>query len=135
MGKDSISDLLKYIFSQYNNIDYSPKIIEEIRDRLNNTGIAQKFMLDLQTRLELLQNQDLEFCLRTEFFEVTQGSKGLYSMKFKRKFINYRIIFYCNNDKQILLHGFEEKKGKKVSEYTNHLKIANDRRKGMNSNE
>lgn len=54
----------------------------------------------------------------------------LFSMKIKLR-CNIRILFSLEKDGTILLHSFEEKAGKKVSEYGAAVKTAKDRLKEM----
>ncbi len=51
----------------------------------------------------------------------------MFSMHLSSKGFNYRILFRYLENNQILLLGFEEKQGKKRTEYSNFLKSARDR--------
>ena len=64
-------------------------------------------------------------CLKE--FEMLKGSNGLYAMHLTSSDFNYRILFRYIDRNQILLLGFEEKQGKKKTEYGNYIPPALDR--------
>ena len=89
-----------------------------------------KFISVLLARLKTLKEYKQKAILcEPKNFESLKHTKSLYSMRVKTENINYRILYSFQNDGTILLHGFEEKKGKKVTEYSKASKIANSRLK------
>ena len=64
----------------------------------------------------------------SKLFESLKGHSNLYSMKIKLK-LNIRILYSIDKNGTILLYGFYEKGGKRITDYINAIPIALERYK------
>lgn len=127
MEKD---DLLK-IINQY-NFRVHPLCVEELYNLVIGKGFEKKFYIDFQTRLGILAHQGYQ-ATKTSSFEKLTGSRGIYSMKLKSDQYNIRILYGYNNNSELFLLAFEEKSGKRTTDYSNQCPVAEQRLEELTS--
>lgn len=122
-------DALKQIISQFPHIKYKDELIQDIcSNNIFGSGMEAKFLLLLLTRLKQLDAFGYQAitAVRNGFEKLT-GAPGIYSMHIDLKNLNYRILYSIDDKDHILLLGFNEKAGKRVSDYTKPISIAKQR--------
>lgn len=122
-------DVLKQIISQFPHIKYKDELIQDIcADNIFGSGIEAKFLSLFLTRLKQINTFGYQAitAVRNGFEKLT-GAPGLYSMHIDLNNLNYRILYTIDNKDHILLLGFNEKAGKRVSDYTKPISIAKQR--------
>jgi len=98
----------------------------ELLDILNRSGLEEDFFISFKTRIKQLdrfKHNVIKYI--PDGFEKLKNASGLYSMRIKLK-KNIRII-YGYNGNELLLLAFEERAGKRSSDYTNKIEIAKHR--------
>lgn len=92
-----------------------------------HAGSRKEFLKLLSMRKRQLNGLPMSQITNLREFEKLKKEDGMFSMHLSSKGFNYRILFRYLEKNQILLLGFEEKQGKKRTEYSNFLKSARDR--------
>jgi len=119
---DQFENLFHSIISNY-NIIYDDKLVDDINDAIQNSGLENAFFNQFFVRLQQLSQYGYQAHQMFDNFERLVD-QDLYSMKLTPKDLNFRILYTIEND-IILLHGFVEKtKGK---DYRRAIKKANNR--------
>lgn len=114
-----------------NNVQCHEKVFEEIADLVIKKGISEQFVKLLEKNMTLIRELGIGVT-RTSNFEVLKKTEGLYSMKFKGKNMNLRMLYSYDFDRDILfLHCFYEKSDSKKYRYDDHVPIALSRKKEM----
>ena len=73
--------------------------------------------------------------IETKNFEKLKNADDLYSMKFKGKNMNLRILYsFDKTTSTVMLHCFYEKEGSGKDNYASHIPIAIERRREMEEN-
>ncbi|MCD8341220.1 MAG: type II toxin-antitoxin system RelE/ParE family toxin [Clostridiales bacterium] len=99
-------------------------IQDELLDILKNSGAEQKVFNLLVARLNLLQFYWERACELREFEPLRNG---IYSMHIDTANMNVRILYAFNGSKVYLLHAFFERGGKKHTDYTGRIELAQKR--------
>ena len=99
----------------------------EIVQKQPNRETIQKKLLILLNTLSSTKNISA-LCKSPNFEKLTGTTVSLYSMKIKTD-CNIRIIFSCERDGSIILLMFEEKAGKRKTNYSRVIPIAEKRLK------
>lgn len=124
-NQKELSELKKILES----FDCDEEFLEEIAAKIQKHHSIQ-FLRILLTRLKTLKEYRLNAInCDPEHFESLKHTNGLFSMHVDTREINYRVLYTFKADGTILLHGFEEKKGKKVSGYSKAISVAKGRLK------
>ena len=100
-AKIQIEDIL-------NGVLFHEKVIDEILELVMDSGIESQFFKKLITNIELLKNLGTNV-IQTKNFEKLKNIDDLYSMKFKGKNMNLRLLYsYDIQSSAIMLHCFYE---------------------------
>lgn len=102
-----------------------PDLIKEVSQILEKTGERKAFLSKFINNLKFLKNYgELAHIQSTDKFEKLKQAENMYSMHIKGKTFNVRILYSFLANGTILLHGFDEKSGKKVTNYSKAVPIA-----------
>lgn len=99
----------------------------EIQNYIVGTGKEKRFLALLKTRKKQIKQLSQADIIKIEEFEILKGENGLMAMHLTSKEFNYRILFRYIENNQILLLCFEERQGKKKTEYSSFTPIAHER--------
>lgn len=114
-----------------NGVLYHDDIIDEIFDLVIGSGIDKPFFKKLITNIELVKILGARV-VETKNFEKLKDVEDLYSMKFKGKNMNLRMLFsYDVKSSTIMLHCFYEREDSGKDSYSSHISIAIKRKKEM----
>lgn len=114
-----------------NGVLYHDDIIDEIFDLVIGSGIEKPFFKKLITNIELVKILGARV-VETKNFEKLKDAEDLYSMKFKGKNMNLRMLFsYDVKSSTIMLHCFYEREDSGKDSYSSHISIAIKRKKEM----
>lgn len=128
MKKYLVQEELLNLFSRFR---YHEKVLDEIQKLIIDAGLAKPFIKMLQKRIDMIEKLGSNI-VQLESFEKLTGIPDLYSMKFKGKDLNHRILFsYDDKSRTILLHCFYEKDDSGRTSYRSHIPIAVQRNKEM----
>lgn len=126
MNKDQLYKLLSELLSEFH---CSTEFLDELASILKNSGVEVKFIAVLFTRLNKLKEYGLTVinnCPRQ--FEKLKNTNDLYSMHINTGNLNVRILFVFIFDTPVLLAAFYERQGKKRTDYSAYIPIAESRR-------
>lgn len=120
---------LKEVLDAFPDFKYHPDFIDDLSDILDNSGKIDAFAGKFFTALVNLSNykETTHKVLYTNFEQLKQVD-NMYSMHVKVKNCNARVLYSFLSDGTVLLHCFYERGGKKNTDYTKALKIAEIRR-------
>lgn len=105
-----------------------PKLVNEISQTLEKTGERKAFLSKFINNLNFLKSYgELAHIQSTDKFEKLKNAENMYSMHIKGKTFNVRVLYSFLSNGTILLHGFDEKSGKKVTDYSKAIPIAEKR--------
>lgn len=115
MNKNSVLVLLlKYLA----DILCYGSFTSELLGLIAGSGYEMKFFSLLQARLQILSAYGIRATVAKEFEPI---SDGIYSMHLSGRDFNIRILYaFLPNGQPVLLSCFEEKEGKKRTDYTNY---------------
>ena len=106
-------------------------VIDEIFDLVMGSGIERQFFKKLISNIELIKNLGSK-AIENKNFEKLRDAEDLYSMKFKGKNMNLRMLFsYDVESSTIMLHCFYEREDSGKDRYSSHIPIAIKRKKEM----
>ena len=121
MDKHRAEEELIKLFEKF---DSHEDVYGEIMELVVRKGRTQKFNKILQKNIEMIEQMGRDVT-KLSNFEKLQGANDLYSMKFKSKGMNLRILYtYEGNHYTILLCCFDEKSDSRVNSYDKHIPIA-----------
>jgi hypothetical protein len=121
--------LEKQVNERYSNIRFSDDCISDITEIINESGNELSFLKKFWRTLNILDEyKDMAPIKMSKLFESLKGHSNLYSMKIKLK-LNIRILYSIDKNGTILLYGFYEKGGKRITDYNNAIPIALERYK------
>lgn len=121
--------LKKQVNDRYSNIRFSDDCISDITEIINESGNEFSFLKKFLYALSILDEyKDTAPIKMSNLFESLKGHRNLYSMKIKLR-MNIRILYSIDKNGTILLYGFYEKGGKRVTDYSNAIPIALERYK------
>lgn len=116
---------LEDAFSEYT---VHSDLIGDLVEIIKNSGNEKSFVAKLTTALLFLNKYGKTAHLQaTNQFERLKGEDNMYSMHICTKSFNVRILYSFLSDDKILLHGFDEKSGKKITDYSHALPVAKRR--------
>ena len=125
MKKNEIKEKLSQLFQSF---EYHEAFLGEIYNLIVGSGKASVFIRMFEKNIKIIKTLGRRV-IETENFEKLQGAEDLYSMKFKGKGMNYRILYsYDEESKTIMLHCFYEKSDSEKSRYSSHIPIAMQRK-------
>ena len=117
-----------------NGILFHRKVIDEILELVMGSGIEDQFFKKLITNIEMLKSLGPNV-IQTKNFEKLKNADDLYSMKFKGKNMNLRLLYsYDVQSSAIMLHCFYEKDDSGKGNYSSHIPIALERKQEMEKN-
>ena len=106
-------------------------VIDEILDLVVGSGIERQFFKKLISNIELIKSLGLKV-IENKNFEKLKDADNLYSMKFKGKNMNLRMLYsYDIKSSTIMLHCFYEREDSGKDRYSSHIPIAIKRKKEM----
>ena len=124
MGRDEVLLQLQERLSKFTVTDQCRREIETFVLKCGNRKAFLKLLVMRRKQLNALSPDQL---VQLNEFELLKQASNLYSMHLKGKGFNYRILYQYLSDGEVLLLGFEEKHGKKVTEYSNFIPTALER--------
>lgn len=125
MNKEQAMRLLLELLSPFGDtIWVHDLVVKELMSILRNSGSERKVFNLLAARLNLLQYFWERACELREF-EPLGG--GIYSMHIDTANMNLRILYAFCDSKVYLLHAFFEREGKKRTDYTGKIELAQKR--------
>lgn len=124
MGRDEILLQLQERLSKFTVIDQCRREIEAFVLKCGNRKAFLQLLLTRRNQLDALSPDQI---VKLKEFELLKQASNLYSMHLQAKGFNYRILYQYLRDGEVLLLGFEEKQGKKVTEYRNFIPTALER--------
>lgn len=99
-------------------------VFEEIESLVIKKGITNQFVRMLEKNIDKIEVLGA-YVTKTNNFEKLKDANGLYSMKFKGKDMNLRMLYsYDEYTNTIMLHLFYERDDSKRDRYENHIPIA-----------
>lgn len=85
-------------------------VIDEIITLVVNAGITSQFIMLLEKNLTMIEELGVKI-IQTNNFEKLKNADGIYSMKFKGKNMNFRMLYSFDKDFSVIfLHCFIKKK-------------------------
>jgi len=119
---------LKKLFER---VQFHEKVIDEIRELVIGKGIEEQFINQLEKNLNILETFGLN-AVQHGNFEKLKGCEDLFSMKFKGKNMNLRMLYsYDVFTEIIMLHFFYERDDSRKDSYEDHIPIALARKEEM----
>ena len=113
------------------NVVFHDDVIEEIEELVVKTGLVKEFIKLWNKNIAILCSLGKD-AIKSSNFEILQGTGGLYSMKFKGKNFNWRMLYsYDEVNEKIMLHFFYEKDDSNRGRYEQHIPIAQQRKNEM----
>lgn len=126
----NIIKLTTELKNKLNNYDFviHPDLVSDLVDVLRNSGNEKAFLSMFLKNLDFLKEYGINAHIQpTNQFEKLKNSPNMFSMHIQRKGFNIRILYSFLPDNTILLHGFYEREGKGKTDYSNSIKIAEER--------
>lgn len=121
------TEIIKFLAALFGVFQVHGLLGSEISASIAKSGYEKKFFNLLLARLHYLKDQGIN-AVNAKEFEPLSNTEGLYSMHLTGKGFNYRIIYSFLPDRSpVLLLGFSEKSGKKVTDYTYYIPEAEKR--------
>ena len=124
-------DVLKFLTAIFSTILIHDALISELSAIIERSGFEKKFFKMLMARLRYLEEFGASAINYREGFEsLAHQADGLYSMRLKGSGFNIRILYaFVPDGAPILLVGFGERSGKRVSSYESYIPVAKERLK------
>lgn len=118
-----------YIIALIGSFTYDPHLLDELVEILAKSGREMAFYRLMTVRIMQLLSERIH-AVRLEEFENLGG--GLYSMHFASKGFNVRILYsFLPNGEPVFLRAFNERAGKRKTDYSSQIPIAASRLKAM----
>lgn len=125
MNRDNILSSLVEAFCCFVVHD---NLIRELLDIIERSGFEKRFFALLLTRLKFLSEHGVNAIQHQEFESLAHTAEGLYSMHLSGRGFNVRILYaFLPSGSPVLLLGFAERSGKRVTSYESHIPVAKDR--------
>lgn len=122
MHKDDVLSQLVELLSCFR---LAEPLINELLQLIKEKGVEQKFFNTFYSRLEFLRQNR---ALATKHEEFESIGSGLFSMHISGKGFNVRILYSFLQDRSpILLLAFEERAGKRKTDYSRYIPVAKER--------
>ncbi len=110
-----------------------PDLVSDLVDVLRNSGNEKAFLSMFFKNLDFLKEYGIYAHIQsTKQFEKLKNSSNIFSMHIQRKGFNIRILYSFLPDNTILLHGFYEREGKRNTDYSKPIILAEERLKEYN---
>lgn len=124
-------DILNFLAAIFNSIMVHDALIKDLSNIIERSGFEKKFFKMLMARLRYLEEFGASAINYREGFEsLAHQAEGLYSMRLKGSDFNIRILYaFLPDGAPILLAGFGERSGKRVSSYESYIPVAKERLK------
>lgn len=127
--------LLKELENEFAGFAVHPDLIPEITGIISKSGAEKAFLSKLRYALLFLKRFGITAHIQpTNQFEKLQETADLFSMHITGRTFNVRILYSFADDGTILLHGFYERQGKSVTDYTAAIPVALSRKAEMEDN-
>ncbi len=120
-----IKDIIQAMLSSAHILQH-PDFIDEFLGLIVGTGQEKRVVTKLITKLQMISDLGLSLYTNQEF-EHLSGHPNLYSLHIETGNLNIRILYCYVLRKQVWLHAYFERSGKKVTEYESHIPTANRR--------
>lgn len=112
------------LYELLSKVKFHEDVIDEIINLVVKTGITDQFVKLLAKNIEMIETLGLEV-VQNKNFEKLKDANGLYSMKFKGKNMNLRMLYsYDVDTNTIMLHLFYERDDSRRERYEDHIPIA-----------
>lgn len=122
MNKREVLDLLIQLLG---SIRLAPEFVSELVSLIAKSGYERDVIRILSLRLRFL-NQEGKFAVRGKEFEQINAS--IFSLHMTGKGFNLRILFaFLPNDEPVFLYPFFERAGKRKTDYTSKILLAEER--------
>ena len=116
MNKRDVFDYLKMLLG---GILMHDLFFSEFLNLIAEKGFEERIFTLLTARLKLLTTWGYKVTCVKEFENIGQG---LFSMHLTGAGFNIRVLFaFLSNNQPVLLHAFEEKQGKRRTDYSSHI--------------
>ena len=134
MNKEDAYNLLINFLGEFPNIVIVKQFIKDFSDILNNQakGSEKKLLTGLMTLLKQVKEYGYKI-VTINGHEQLKNYNSLMSLHLRGKTYNVRILATIKNDIVYFLLAFDEKSGKKSSDYSNYANIALKRLEQINS--
>ncbi len=120
--------LLKELTNSLENFKIHPDLINDIIAISSQSGSEIQLLKKLNSALNFLKKFGNKAHLQpTNQFEKLKKENNMYSMHLQGNNFNIRILYSFLSDGTVLLHGFYEREGKAVTNYSSATKIARNR--------
>lgn len=121
----NIIKLINELNNQFSNFQVHPDLITDLIGIIGQSGNEKAFTAKLKSNLNFLNEFGIHAHIQsTNQFEKIKDYDNMYSMHIQNNTFNVRILYSFMSDGTILLHGFDEKSGKKTTDYTHAVPIA-----------
>lgn len=121
-------DILNFLAALLGGFVIHDNLIRELSDIIERSGFEKKFFNLLLTRLKFLSEHGVNAIQHQEFESLAHTAEGLYSMHLSGRGFNVRILYaFLPSGSPVLLLGFAERSGKRVTSYEAHTPVAKDR--------
>lgn len=120
-------DFLKQLEDALSGFIVHDQCNAEIQRYIVGTGKEKRFLSVFRTRTKQVEKLPFVDLPKLKEFEVLKNADGLMAMHITSTDFNYRILFKPLENNQILLLCFEEKQGKRRTEYSNFTPTALER--------
>lgn len=112
------------LYELLSRVKFHEDVIDEIDRLVVQKGITNQFVRMLEKNIDKIETLGTDVT-RTNNFEKLKDAKGLYSMKFKGKNMNLRMLYsYDTETNTIMLHMFYEREDSRKERYEEHIPIA-----------
>lgn len=133
LDRDEFIKELNRVIAEYSQklpVYIHPKCFEELMQLLQASGSEKAFIRKLLEFLSIIYSNPTTFAFSSGL-ENIKGESGIYSMRFKLREKNIRILFSIQENSLLALTAFHERSGKKISSYSSYFPIAHMRLKDM----
>ena len=105
-------------------VKFHESVLDEIEELVVKKGLTNQFVRMLENNICKIETLGADVT-KTNNFEKLKEANGLYSMKFKGKNMNLRMLYsYDEYTNTIMLHLFYERDDSRRERYENHIPIA-----------
>lgn len=120
-------DAFKILWATFKSYWVCKALCSDLIACISGSGWEKQFFNLLLTRLKYLKEHGVHATKHKEF-ELLGETNGLYSMHLFGKGFNIRILYaFAPNNRPVLLLGFFERSGKKKTDYTQYITLAQQR--------
>lgn len=132
---DTLTSLIEKLSVLLEDFDAHPQLIPEIYEYFDSSTKQLKGFRLMITDLQILsEHRSNAAIVSPGRFEKLRGGNPFYSMHMAVIGSNLRLIYCFEEDRILLLHLFYERSGKRASNYTHALAVAESRRQEISGN-